>query len=98
LSTGYGRGALARREPSSLWLKEIAPSDELRRWFSHDPTSFAEFSRRYRAELAANKDAVSQLDDLTKAGPVSLLYAAHDEEHNHARVLSDSLKARAMSG
>jgi uncharacterized protein YeaO (DUF488 family) len=78
----------------TLWLKEIAPSAELRRWFGHDPERFVEFSRRYRAELSANKDAVSRLDDLIRAGPVTLLYAARDTEHNQARVLSDYLKAR----
>jgi uncharacterized protein YeaO (DUF488 family) len=52
----------------TLWPKDIAPSEDLRRWFGHDPARFAEFSRRYRAELAANKDAVSQLKDLLKAG------------------------------
>jgi len=77
-----------------LWLKDIAPSDELRRWFGHDPARFAEFSRRYRAELSANKDAVGRIEDLVKAGPVTLLYAAHDKEHNNARVLAEYLKVR----
>jgi uncharacterized protein YeaO (DUF488 family) len=89
--TAYGRAALARR-------KDIAPSDELRRWFGHDPARFNEFSRRYRAELAANNDAVGRIEDLVKAGPVTLLYAAHDEAHNNARVLADYLKARALGG
>ena len=61
---------------------------------NHDPARFAEFSRRYRAELSANKDAVGRIEDLVKAGPVTLLYAAHDEEHNNARVLAEYLKAR----
>jgi uncharacterized protein YeaO (DUF488 family) len=87
-----------RKETAELteWLKDIAPSAELRRWFGHDPARFAEFSRRYRAELSANKDAVGRMEDLVKAGPLTLLYAAHDEEHNHARVLAEYLKARAM--
>jgi uncharacterized protein YeaO (DUF488 family) len=89
-----------RKETAELteWLKDIAPSAELRRWFGHDPARFAEFSRRYRAELSANKDAVGRMDDLAKSGPVTLLYAAHDTEHNHARVLAEYLKARAMGG
>ena len=96
LWTAYGRAALAKTRPSStLWLKDIAPSAELRRWFGHDSARFAEFSRRYHAELSANKDAVVRMDELAKAGPVTLLYAAHDEEHNNARVLADYLKARA---
>jgi uncharacterized protein YeaO (DUF488 family) len=93
----WPRGVRRERAELTLWLKEISPSAELRRWFGHDPARFAEFSRRYRAELAANKDAISRLDDLIAAGPVSLLYAANDEEHNQARVLSDYVKARAMS-
>jgi uncharacterized protein YeaO (DUF488 family) len=91
----WPRGARKDEVKLTLWLKEIAPSDELRRWFGHDPARFAEFSRRYRAELGANKEAVSQVRDLVKAGPVTLLYAAHDEEHNNARVLVDYLKAHA---
>jgi uncharacterized protein YeaO (DUF488 family) len=91
----WPRGARRDEAKLTLWLKDIAPSDELRRWFGHDPARFSEFSRRYRAELAANKDAVSRIEDLVKAGPVTLLYAAHDEEHNNARVLADHLKARA---
>jgi uncharacterized protein YeaO (DUF488 family) len=92
----WPRGARKETAKLTLWLKDIAPSDELRRWFGHDPARFAEFSRRYRAELGANKDAVSRMDDLVKEGPVTLLYAAHDQEHNNARVLADYLKARAM--
>ena len=93
----WPRGARREETKLTLWLKDIAPSAELRRWFGHDPARFAEFSRRYRAELSANMDVVSRMEDLLKAGSVTLLYAAHDTEHNHARVLSDYLKARAMS-
>ena len=92
----WPRGARKDTAKLKLWLKDIAPSAELRRWFDHDPARFAEFSRRYRAELTANTDAVSRMGDLMKAGPVTLLYAAHDTEHNHALVLADYLKARAM--
>ena len=89
----WPRGARKEAAKLTLWLKDIAPSDDLRRWFGHDPARFAEFSRRYRAELAANKEAVGRLEELVKAGPVTLLYAAHDTEHNEARVLADYLKA-----
>jgi uncharacterized protein YeaO (DUF488 family) len=91
----WPRGVRKEEAKLTLWLKDIAPSDELRRWFGHDPARFAEFSRRYRAELNANKDAVSRMDELMKAGPVTLLYAAHDTEHNNARVLAEYLKAHA---
>jgi uncharacterized protein YeaO (DUF488 family) len=90
----WPRGARKDSAKLALWLKDIAPSDELRRWFGHDPARFAEFSRRYRAELSANKDAVGRIEDLVKAGPVTLLYAAHDKEHNNARVLAEYLKVR----
>lgn len=92
----WPRGVRKEAAKLRLWLKDIAPSADLRRWFGHDPARFAEFSRRYRAELSANKDAVGRLDDLVKAGRVTLLYAAHDTEHNDARVLADYLEARAM--
>jgi uncharacterized protein YeaO (DUF488 family) len=92
----WPRGARKDTTKLKLWLKDIAPSAELRRWFDHDSTRFAEFSLRYRTELNANKDAVGRMHDLMKAGSVTLLYAAHDTEHNHALVLADYLKARAM--
>jgi uncharacterized protein YeaO (DUF488 family) len=90
----WPRGVRKETVELTVWLKDIAPSAELRRWFGHAPARFAEFSRRYRAELSANKDAVGRMDDLVKSGPVTLLYAAHDTEHNHARVLAEYLKAR----
>ncbi|ADH89609.1 protein of unknown function DUF488 [Ancylobacter novellus DSM 506] len=78
----------------TLWLKEIAPSAELRKWFGHEPARFEEFSRRYRAELDANGDAVARLEELLKHGRVTLLYAAHDATHNDAVVLDAYLRAR----
>jgi uncharacterized protein YeaO (DUF488 family) len=91
----WPRGMSKERAKLTLWLKEIAPSDGLRRWFGHDPARFTEFARRYRAELGANSEAVARLKELVKAGRVTLLYGAHDEEHNEARVLADYLQARA---
>jgi uncharacterized protein YeaO (DUF488 family) len=92
----WPRGARKETVELTVWLKDIAPSPELRRWFGHDPARFAKFSQRYRSELSANKDTVGRMEDLMKSGPVTLLYAAHDTEHNNARVLADYLKARAM--
>ena len=92
----WPRGARKDKVRLTLWLKDIAPSDDSRRWFGHDPARFEEFSRRYRAELGANKEAVGRLEELVKAGPVTLLYAAHDEAHNNARVLADYLKGRVV--
>ena len=80
------------------WLKEIAPSTSLRQWFHRDPTQWTEFCRRYRAELDANSDAVERLRDFLKTGPVTLLYAARDREHNHAVVLADYVAGRRERG
>ena len=91
----WPRGVRKDEARLTLWLKEIAPSDDLRRWFGHDPARFAEFSWHYRAELSGNREAMRRLKDLAKAGPLTLLYGAHDEEHNNARVLADYLRAHA---
>lgn len=72
-----------------VWLKEVSPSPELRRWFAHDVTRWTEFRRRYRAELAANVEAVARLRDLLAQGPATLVYAAKDEAHNSARLLAE---------
>ncbi|MFT3690003.1 DUF488 domain-containing protein [Paenirhodobacter sp.] len=73
------------------WMKEIAPSTELRKWFGHDPAKWEEFQRRYHAELATQGAALAQLRAM--AGVVTLVYAAHDTEHNDAVVLRDVLKS-----
>lgn len=83
----WPRGLRKQDAALTLWLKEIAPTPELRKWFGHDPARWAEFSRRYRAELAHNDAAVSRLVDLWQQGPLTLLYAAHDTAHNQAVVL-----------
>jgi uncharacterized protein YeaO (DUF488 family) len=82
------------RAAVTLWLKEIAPTAELRKWFGHDPARWTEFSHRYRAELAHNDEAVARLAALSARGPMTLLYAAHDIAHNHALVLVDYLRDR----
>ncbi|MFD2249451.1 uncharacterized protein YeaO (DUF488 family) [Pseudochelatococcus lubricantis] len=87
----WPRGIRKEAAELTLWLKDVAPSPGLRRWFGHDPVRWAEFARRYRAELAANGEAVGTLRDLAARGPVTLLYAAHDTAHNHALVLADYL-------
>ena len=73
------------------WLKDIAPSDELRHWFGHDPAKWDEFRRRYAAELDANLGPVRELRDLIARGPVTLLYAAKDTQHNNAVALREYL-------
>jgi uncharacterized protein YeaO (DUF488 family) len=73
------------------WVKELAPSTELRKWFGHDPTRWQEFRRRYAGELRQHNDQVDRLRDLARGGPITLVYAAHDEMHNDAVVLRDML-------
>jgi uncharacterized protein YeaO (DUF488 family) len=75
------------------WLKEAAPSTELRRWFSHDPAKWDEFCRRYVAELDARPTAWQPLVDAAARGHVTLLYSARDREHNNAVVLRDYMKS-----
>jgi uncharacterized protein YeaO (DUF488 family) len=74
-----------------LWLKEVAPSAELRRWFGHDAARFDEFRARYAAELRARPVALAKLRALHAAQDMTLLFAAHDEFHNNASVLRDIL-------
>lgn len=74
------------------WLTGATPSSELRKWFDHDPSLFDEFSTRYRSELDDGDADVDKLLDLCRAGDVTLVYAAADREHNHARVLAGWIK------
>jgi uncharacterized protein YeaO (DUF488 family) len=80
-----------RRDELKLdgWLKDVAPSTELRQWFSHDPAKWEEFRRRYVAELDANRAAWQPLVDAAADGDVTLLYSSRDHEHNNAVVLHD---------
>jgi uncharacterized protein YeaO (DUF488 family) len=73
------------------WLKDAAPSTELRRWFGHEPSRWTEFRRRYLAELARNSERVSELRSIARKGPLSLVYSARDERHNQAVVLREYL-------
>ena len=74
------------------WLKEVAPSTELRRWFRHDPAKWDEFQQKYRAELQANADAWKPVLEAVRQGNVTLLYSARDTDHNNAVVLKAFLE------
>lgn len=76
------------------WIRDIAPTTELRKWFGHDPAKWEEFRRRYRAELDANAEAVERCLAWCRKGSVTLLYGAKDHEHNQAVELRDYLTAR----
>ena len=73
------------------WMKDIAPSTALRRWFGHDPARWDEFQRRYKAELSEDTDLLNELRDVAAKGVLTLVYSAHDEAHNQAVVLRDVL-------
>lgn len=93
----WPRGLSKEAAAVDLWLKDVAPSDGLRRWFHHQVALWSEFEARYRAELAAPERvaALDRLAALVAAGPVTLLYGAKDEVHNQARVLAALLAERA---
>lgn len=76
------------------WVKDLAPSTRLRKWFAHDPTRWQQFRRRYIAELRQYVDELDRLRELAHQGPITLVYAAHDEMHNDAVVLRDILLRR----
>lgn len=80
-----------------LWLKEAAPSTELRHWFAHDPEKWVEFRKRYRRELGAHPGVLNPLLDAAAHGNLTLLYAARDRDHNEALVIKDYLE-RALAG
>jgi uncharacterized protein YeaO (DUF488 family) len=88
----WPRGVSKQDAHVALWLKDIAPSSSLRKWFGHDAKRWSEFRRKYRAELERNDDLITQVRDLAKKGPVTLIYSAHDQVHNQARVLADYLE------
>jgi len=87
----WPRGLTKEKAGIDLWLKDIAPSTELRKWFGHDPDKWAEFRKRYGYELEKNKEQVALLKEQMKKGMVTLVYGAKDEEHNEALVLEELL-------
>jgi uncharacterized protein YeaO (DUF488 family) len=87
----WPRGLSKGKAALSEWDKEIAPSTQLRQWFGHDPDRWPEFQRRYRAELQHRTEKLDRIRALAKKQTVTLVYSAHDEEHNDAIVLKDVL-------
>ena len=88
----WPRGVQKSALRHDAWLKDVAPSPDLRRWFNHDPAKWAEFRRRYRHELRVDRDALTPLLDAAAAGDLTLLFAARDADHNHAIVLKEYLE------
>lgn len=93
----WPRGIAKANAPWDEWDKQTAPSTELRQWFNHDLSKWDDFRQRYIAELDQSSAAVRHLLDLAGQGPLTLLYAARDTEHNEAAVLKDYLLAHADS-
>lgn len=87
----WPRGVAKEKAKIDLWLKDVAPSTALRKWFGHDPEKWSEFQRKYRDELQGNP-ALAQLRELARSGTLTLIYAAKDQDHNDAVVLRDLLQ------
>ena len=93
----WPRGVSKEDAALDQWMKEIAPSTELRKWFGHDPTRWEEFRGRYDKELHQNAELLSDLRSLAWQGPLTFVYSAHDESHNDAVVLRDVLLGRKVT-
>jgi len=79
-----------------LWMKDIAPSDDLRKWFGHYPAKWPEFKRRYFKELDGKQEAVEQILSRAKNGAVTMLYSSKDEAHNQATALKEYLESYSL--
>ena len=92
----WPRGVKKAAAAIDMWVKDIAPSTELRQWFGHKTDRWEEFRRRYVAELEQKRDRIDELRALARSGPITLVFAAHDQAHNDAVVLRWVLLNRAM--
>ena len=90
----WPRGIKKTALQMDAWLKDVAPSTALRRWFGHDPKKWTEFRRRYFHELTANADVIEPIIKAARRGRVTLLYSSHDEEHNNAVALKHYVEVR----
>ncbi len=89
----WPRGVSKEKARLDHWLKDIAPSPSLRKWFAHDPAKWEDFKKAYREELRQKKQLLQEVRQLEKDhGTVTLLYAARDDKHNHAVVLQEELE------
>ena len=90
----WPRGVSKEKAKLDEWMKEIAPTDELRKWFDHDPDKFDEFKKRYKKELEDKSDLIEQLVEKSEEKKVTLLYGAKDEQNNQAVVLKELLEGQ----
>ena len=93
----WPRGVTKAEAAIDHWFRDLGPSTELRKWFGHDPALFAEFRRRYTAELKRQRELLDELLRIAAHGRLTLVYAAHDEKHNDAVVLKGVLLDRATA-
>ena len=93
----WPRGLTKERAAVDLWLKDVAPSPELRKWFDHDPDKWEQFQKRYWKELEKNVEAVRLLKQKGKQGTITLVYGARDEEHNSALALKQFLEGHTSA-
>ncbi len=91
----WPRGVSKARASIDAWMREVAPSSELRAWFAHDASRWQEFKQRYAVELGTRQDLVAEILSLTRDRPVTLLYSARDPDHNQAVALAAYLAAKA---
>jgi uncharacterized protein YeaO (DUF488 family) len=90
----WPRGIKKEKLEMKAWLKDVAPSPALRKWFAHDPAKWQEFQQRYRAELESNPEGWQPILEAAKQGDVTLLYSARDTEHNSAVLLKAFLEEK----
>lgn len=94
----WPRGVSRENAALDRWMKEVAPSTELRKWFKHDPGKWEEFRKRYAEELADQGEVIAFLKETSRRGTLTLVYAAKDPEHNNAAALKRYLERRATRG
>jgi uncharacterized protein YeaO (DUF488 family) len=90
----WPRGLTKVKAKIDLWLKDVAPSTELRKWFAHDPAKWTEFQSRYKVELKQQSEPLALLKQKAAKGPVTLIYGARDQDHNEAAVLLKLLQRK----
>jgi uncharacterized protein YeaO (DUF488 family) len=93
----WPRGIGKDKSKVDTWLKDVAPSTELRKWLGHDPTKWSEFSRRYFSELKTNPNGWRPIVEAEEKGAVTLLYGANDQTHDNAVALREFLRAHLAS-
>ena len=93
----WPRGLTKHDVSADMWLRDAAPSSELRRWYGHDARRWRQFSRKYRIELARQPEVLELIDDLRRRAPVTLIFGARDEAHSHAVVLREMLEERSRA-